>query len=436
MSNDITPNEWSTSRPLVIGFSSLILLVLGVGLWSITTQISGAVIARGRIQVEANHQVIQHPTGGVVRDIMVSEGSIVEAGDVVIRFDDSGLKSELGIVESQYFELIARKALFKAEQNDKSELVYDAELMTRAEQDPNILSLMDGQSNFFIARRASLDKQKEQLAEQTIQLNNQVTGVEAQKRANQTQLELLKEELTNAQTLLDKGLTQVSRVLVLLREKARISGQVGSLTADLGRLKAAINGINIQLLQLDAERRRSAIESLRDIGYRVLELAERRISIKQSISQLSVRAPMSGIVHGNQIFALQSVVQPAQPMMYIIPSDLPLVVQAQLDVVHADQVYVGQNTTLNFSAFSQRTTPKIFGTVTKLSADAFTDQVSGLNYYQVELVPNQSELVKLKNLELLPGMPVEAFLNTDDRSAFSYLIKPVTDYFNKAFREE
>ncbi|KAB7609825.1 HlyD family type I secretion periplasmic adaptor subunit [Amylibacter sp. SFDW26] len=432
----MTSNKWSASRPLFIGFFSLVLLVLGVGLWSVTTQISGAVIASGRIQVEANKQVIQHPSGGIVGEILVSEGDIVDAGDVVVRLDDTDLKSELAIVESQYFELLARKALFQAERDDTAELTYDDELITEANQNSNIQSLMDGQSNFFTARKASLERQKEQLKEQTIQLNNQVAGVEAQNAANKSQLELLSEELTNTQSLLDKGLAQASRVLALRREDARIAGQVGSLNADLGRLKAAINGINIQLLQLDTERRTGAIESLRDIGYRTLELAERRVAIKQTLARLDVRAPMSGIVHDNQIFALQSVVQAAQPMMYIIPSDLPLVIQAQVDVVHVDQVYVGQDATLNFAAFSQRTTPQIFGKVTKLSADVFTDQVTGLNYYQVELVPHKDELDKLKNLELLPGMPVEAFLKTDDRSAFSYLVKPVTDYFNKAFREE
>lgn len=436
MSTDMPSNTWSASRPLTIGFVSLLLLVLGVGLWSVNTQIAGAVIASGRIQVEANRQVIQHPTGGVVGEIFVSEGDVVKAGDIVVRFDSSDLKSELAIIESQYFELLARKALFQAERDDVPELTYDDELIIEAKQNSDIHSLMDGQSDFFAARRASLEKQKEQLAEQTIQLNNQVTGVEAQNIANQSQLMLLEEELTDTQSLLDKGLAQASRVLALRREKARIEGQIGNLTSELGRLKAAINGINIQLLQLDIERRTSAIENLRDIGYRTLELAERRIAIKQTLFRLEVRAPMSGIVHDNQIFALQSVVQAAEPMMYIIPSDLPLVVQAQVDVVHVDQVYVGQDATLNFAAFSQRTTPQIFGTVTKLSADVFTDQVTGLNYYQVELVPKQSEMEKIENLELLPGMPVEAFLKTDDRSAFTYLVKPVTDYFNKAFREE
>jgi len=239
---------------------------------------------------------------------------------------------------------------------------------------------MAGQANFFNARRVSLSNQQEQLNEQKVQLGRQVEGVEAQIAASQSQLELLEEELASAQTLLDKGLAQASRVIALRREKARIAGQVGSLAADLGRLKAAINGINIQLVQLDTGRREKSIENLRDIGFRTLELSERRSAILQTLSHLDVRAPMAGTVYGNQVFALQSVVQPAQPMMYIIPIDLPLVVQAQIGVIHVDQVFIGQEATLTFAAFSQRTTPQILGTVTKISADVFTDQVTGVNY--------------------------------------------------------
>ncbi len=431
-----TQQIWSAKGPLAVGFLSLVLLVLGVGVWSVNTKIAGAVIASGMIQVEANRQVVQHLTGGVVGKINVTDGDIVKAGDILLRFDDSQLKSELSIIESQYFELLARKALFEAERDKTAALTYDKELLAQSKRDDEIQALMTGQAEFFKARRVSLENQKEQLAEQKVQLGRQIEGVEAQKDAFDSQLDLLEEELKNAQALLDKGLAQASRVLALKREKARIAGQIGSLTADLGRLNAGINGINIQLVQLDTGRREKSIENLRDISYRILELSERRSSILQRLSRLDVRAPMSGSVYGNQVFALQSVVQPAQAMMYIIPSDLPLVVQTHVQVVHIDQVYVGQDATLNFASFSQRTTPQLFGTVTKVSADVLTDQVTGANFYQVEIVPKPGEIEKLGSLELVPGMPVEAFLKTNERSTLTYLVKPVTDYFNKAFRED
>lgn len=436
----ISPNEqldkWSASWPLGIGILSLICLVFGIGLWSMTTKIAGAVIASGMIQVEANRQVVQHLEGGVVGQINVKDGDKVDAGDILLRFDDSRLKSELAIIESQYFELLARKALFEAERDDRDTLQNTAELIAQSKINTDIRALMDGQTNFFMARRISLANQKEQLAEQKIQLGRQVEGVDAQITANKTQLSLIKEELVAAQELFEKGLAVASRALALRREEARIAGEIGRLISDHGRLKAGINETDIQLTQLDIQRREIAIESLRDIIYRILELSERRASLLQTLSHLDVRAPMAGLVYGNQIFALQSVVQAAEPMMYIIPNDLPLVVQAQVDVVHVDQVYIGQDATLNFASFNQRTTPQLFGTVTKISADVFTDQVTGANYYQVELMPKKGEVTKLGDLELLPGMPVEAFLNTKERSTFTYLVKPITDYFNKAFREE
>jgi len=431
-----TENKWSAKWPLTLGFVSLLFLVLGVGLWSIKTKIAGAVIASGMIQVEAKRQVIQHPEGGVVGQINVRDGDIVQAGDILLRFDDSRLKSELAIVESEYFELLARKALFAAERDNQPVLTYDAALITQSQEDANIQALINGQLNLFNSRRVSLVNQQEQLAEQKTQLGRQIEGVEAQSTANRLQLSLLQQELIDAQFLLDKGLTQASRVLALRREQARIAGQIGSLIADLGRLKAGINGVNIELVQLDTTRREKSIENLRDIGYRTLELSEKRAAVLQLLSRLDVRAPMTGTVYGNQVFALQSVVQAAQPMMYIIPNDLPLVIQARIDVVHIDQVYIGQDASLNFASFSRRTTPQILGKVTKVSADVFTDEVTGFNYYQVELLPKLGEAAKLGDLELLPGMPVEAFLKTNERSAFTYLVKPVTDYFNKAFRED
>lgn len=280
------------------------------------------------IQVEANRQVVQHLEGGVGQ-INVKDGDKVDAADILLRFDDSRLKSELAIIESQYFELLARKALFEAERDDRDTLQNTAELIAQSKINANIRALMDRQTNFFMARRISLANQKEQLAEQKIQLGRQVEGVDAQITANKTQLSLIKEELVAAQELFEKGLAVASRALALRREEARIAGEIGRLISDHGRLKAGINKTDIQLTQLDTQRRETAIESLRDIIYRILELSERGASLLQTLSLLDVRAPMAGLVYGNQIFALQSVVQAAEPMMYIIPNDLPLVVQGK-----------------------------------------------------------------------------------------------------------
>ncbi|PCH99017.1 MAG: RTX toxin [Rhodobacteraceae bacterium] len=429
-------NDWSARRPLTIGISALIILVLGIGCWSYFTQISGAVIAQGVIQVEANRQVIQHPKGGVVGVINVKDGDNVEQGDILLRLDDSYIKAELSIIESQYFELLARQDRLETERDALTKIVFNPAVISKAQEDADVKSLLEGQRNLFNARVISMHDQENQISEQKSQIANQILGIDAQLAASRTQSQLIEEERTDTQALLDKGLAQASRVLALRREEARINGQVGSLQADLGRLNANINTLNINLLQLKNTRREEAIQSLRDIGFRVLELSERRASLMQQLNRLDIRAPMAGTIYGNRIFALQSVVQPAEAMMYVIPQNLPLLVLANIDTIHIDQVYVGQEVALRFAAFSQRSTPEILGKVITLSADVFTDEVTGQKFYQAVLMPNPDELKKLGGLELIPGMPVDVFLKTNDRSALAYFVKPVTDYFTRSFRED
>lgn len=431
-----TARIWPAKWPLSIGFASLLGLILGVGMWSMTTHIAGAVIANGTIQVEVNRQVIQHPDGGVVGEIYISDGDIVKAGDSLLRFDDSHLKTQLAIIESQYFELLARKAFLEAEVRGQEVLTYDTELTTAAKGNPDILALMHGQAYLLAARRISQTKQKEQFVEQTVQLGRQIEGAKAQVKASQIQYSLIDEELAAAQLLLNKGLAKASRSLALRREKARIAGEIGSLIADIGRLKASINEVTIKIAQLDTARREKSIETMRDVRYKILELSERRAAILQKLARLDVRAHISGTVYGNQIFAVQSVVQPAQSMMYIIPNELPLIVQAKIETTHIDQVYISQDAALRFVSFNQQTTPELMGEVTKISADVFTDQISGKNYYQAEIIPKPGEIAKLGDLHLLPGMPVDVFMKTQERSTITYLVKPIADYFYKAFRED
>lgn len=434
--SDETWRMWPANWPLFFGFISLFGLLSGVGIWSMTTYIAGAVIASGTVQSETNRQVIQHPDGGVVGEIYISDGDIVKAGDSLVRFDDSQLKTELAIIENQYFELLARKALLEAEGGDQDVLTYGAELTTAAKNNHNILTLMNGQAYLLAARRISLSKQKDQFIEKKKQLGRQIEGVNAQITANQAQHSLIDGELSVAQTLLNKGLVKVSRSLALRREKARIAGKIGSLVADVGRLKANINEVAIQSIQLDTTRREKSIENMRDVRYKILELSERRAAILNKIARLDVRTPMSGIVYGNQVFAMQSVVQPAEPMMYIIPNKLPHIVQAKISATHIDRVYIGQDAALRFASFNQRTTPALAGVVAKISADIFTDKISGQNYYQAEIVPKPDEMEKLGELPLLSGIPVEVFIKTQERRTITYLVKPIADYFNKAFREE
>ena len=428
--------KWSARRQMIAGFIALIVLVVGVGGWSVMANIAGAIVASGMIEVEANRQIVQHPEGGVVGRIDVDDGDRVEAGTVLIRFDDTLLKSELAIVEGQLFEIMARRARLEAERDGVDTLVFTPELdIMGAESLVDIQSLKEGQQRLFQARRDSLNQEADQLAERKIQIGQQIDGSNAQLTSLEKQLELMRMELEDAESLLQKNLIQSSRVLALQREEARLFGQVGELKSAIAESRGRIAELEIEILKLTSRLREEAITTLRDLQYTEIELKERRISSLETLSRLDVRAPTSGLVYGRAVHALRSVVRPAEPIMYIVPQDSPMVISSRIETIHIDEVRIGQAATLRFSTFDQRTTPELDGTVTKVSADVFTDEVTGQVYYSAEILPNEGELVKLDGLELVPGMPVESFIKTTDRTPLAYLVKPLMDYFNKAFRE-
>lgn len=420
--------------PLIIGLICLVILVVGVGFWSVTSKISGAVIATGSVKVEANRQVVQHPEGGVVGAINVRDGDIVEAGEVMLSFDGTLMSSELAIIEDQLFDILARKARLMAERDDLGAPVYPQEILDRSLSNPELAQQIEGQTTLFIARLESIAKQKEELQAQVDQIYSQIEGVDAQYEAASKQFALIQEELTDAQELEKKGLIQASRVLALQRSEAEILGSLGALQSQRANLQGSISRINIRAIQLETTRREDAITQVRDLQARELELAERRIAIKERLSRLEVRAPMAGVVYGSTVFALKSVVRPADPIMYVIPKGQPLLIQAQVSAQEIDSVYVGQEAILRFSSFNQRTTPEINGTVRRLSADVLVDQNTGVSYYEADILPDEGEIEKLGDVEVVPGMPVETLMRTDDRSPMSYLMKPLTDYFNRAFR--
>jgi HlyD family type I secretion membrane fusion protein len=406
-----------------------------LGYWGATARIAGAIIASGMIQVESNRQVVQHQDGGVVGEILAKDGDSVTAGDIVLRLDDTFLKSELAIVEGQLFELMARRARLEAERDELADFILPDSLLELRGEHTEVQSLFDGQYRLFMARRDTKAAELEQLAEQRGQLDDQIVGTQAELSATSIQAELILEELSDAQSLLEKGLIQASRVLELRREEANLQGLVGRLNANIAQLRGQKSSIHIQELGLSTTRREEAISALRDLQFRQSELAERRLTLRERLSRLDVRTPVTGTVFGSTVFALQSVLQPGAPLMFIVPQDQPLIVSARVESIHIDQVHVGQEANLRFAAFDQRLTPEVSGVVSKLSADVIMDEATGLSFYQAELIPNPDDLAKLRGQILLPGMPVEAFIATGERSPLNYLAKPLTDYFTRAFRE-
>lgn len=428
--------RWSAGRHVAIGMIALLVLVGGVGAWSAYANISGAVVASGQLKVETNRQVTQHPDGGVVTEILVKEGDRVEAGQLLLRLDDKRMTADLAITEGQLYEIMARSARLTAERDGLDEVTFDEELLAAAAAKPSIQSLVEGQKRLFVARKETAEKEEAQLRERQLQIQEQIAGARAQGEALERQLEFVGEELEDLRGLLAKGLAQASRVLALERENARLLGQVGEIKATIARLKGQISEIELQLLGIESSRREQAITQLRDFEFRMNELREERNSLLETLSRLDIRAPRPGVVIGMTIHALRSVVRPAEPILYIVPSDVKLVVEAKVNTIDVEQVYPGQAARLRFAAFSMRTTPDIPGKVVRISPDAFTDERTGLSWYTAELSFDEEGIRALGDVELIAGMPVEAYITTGERTPFNYFTKPLTDYFQKALREE
>lgn len=429
------PPRWAVRGTVIAGFMAMTILVGGFLLWATLTQISGAVVASGQVEVEQQRQIVQHPDGGVVDRIAVKEGADVKAGDLLLALDGTLLRTEHTIVEGQYYEILARRGRLEAERGDAETITFPVELTQAAQTSKALTDLIAGQSSLFRTRLDTLRQSLDQLGKQSEQLTSETAGIDAQIDAMVLQRSLIDRELTDQQSLLDRGLAQASRVLALQREAARMAGELGSLQAARASALIRQTELEIQRLQLGTERHEQAETELRDLGYRELELAERRRSLIEQINRLEIRAPVAGLVYDMQVTTPRSVIRSAEPLLYIIPQDRPLVIGARIQTINIDEVMIGQPVVLRFSAFSSRTTPEIDGRLDRVSADALMDEATRAPYYRAEVSIPPEEIEKLGSLALVPGMPVEVYIQTGDRSPLAYLLKPLADYFNRAFRE-
>lgn len=429
-------NARDARLPLAVGFVAVLALVGGVGAWSHGARIAGAVLASGVVEVENDRQVVQHPDGGVIGEILARDGDRVEAGEVLIRFDDTFLRAELAAVERRLAEIFARTARLEAERDGLALPEFSPLPRLSPEGAVMLNEQIEGQRSLFETRRESLLQERRQIAEQQRQVERQIDGFRAQRAALHRQLGLVSEETADVQSLFDRGLAESARLLDLQREAARLEGEIGNLDARIAEAAAKIAALEIEELQLGQRRREDAIARLRDIGYTQIELDERRIALTERIARLDVRAPAGGIIFASRIATEGAVVRAAEPMMQIVPGDSALQVAARIDPADIDQVHPGQRAQLVFTAFSRRTTPEVPGRILRVSADAEIDEVSGRPFYTAVVQPDREALQGLDEVKLVPGMPVDAFLTTEARSPLSYLTQPFTAYFRRAFRED
>jgi len=416
------------------GLVTLLVLLGGVAGWAVTTELSGAVIAPGVLVVDSNVKKVQHPTGGVVGELRVRDGDRVSAGDLVVRLDDTVTRSNLAIVVKSLNELSARTARLEAERDGSETIAYKAELLAQA-NDPDVAHIIASETKLFDLRRTARAGQKAQLKERITQLKEEVQGLGVQAEAKLREIALITKELDAVRELWQKDLVPISRVTAVERDSVRIEGERGQLLASMAQAKGKTTETELQIIQVDQDLRSEVAKELREIQGKTAELVERKVAAEDQLKRIDIRAPQDGLVHQLSVHTVGGVVSPAEQLMLIVPVSDALIVEARVPPQNIDQLSLGRRATLRFSAFNQRTTPEINGAVTHVSADLTQDQKTNMSYYTVRVSLPAEEVARLGGLKLVPGMPVEAFIQTDDRTVISYLVKPLHDQIVKAFRE-
>lgn len=420
-------------KAAIAGVATIALLFGTVGLWAATAPLAGAVIASGKVVVESNVRRVQHPTGGVVADIRVKDGDRVKAGDVLVRLDETNAKAGLALIELELRRFQARKARLEAERDGLPEIVMPPELVERA-ADPVVVQGMESEAGLFRTRRTASEGQRSQLRERIAQSHEEIKGLVAQLASRRGQAKLIWQELEGVQKLYDQSLVALSRLTGLQREASRLAGEEGSLTSDMARVRGRIAEVELQILQVDQDVRREVTTELRDVEGKIADLQERRVAASDQLARIEMRAPQDGVVHQQTVHTIGGVIGAAEQIMLIVPETDSLVVEARIEPTMIDRLRAGQAVVMRFPAFDSTTTPDLNGRLIQVSADATNDEKTGTSFYTARVGLERAEVNRLGGKTLLPGMPVETYIQTGTRTALAYLVKPIEDQLARSFR--
>ncbi len=429
-----TPTRRSIRRNILAGLTVFVLLAFGVGGWASTTVLSGALIASGSVVVDTNVKKVQHPTGGVVGELRVRDGDRVKAGEIVARLDQTVTRANLAIITKGLDELFARKARLVAERDGAQAIIFPDLLLSRA-NDPEIAPIMEGERKLFELRRTSRTGQKAQLREQAGQLNEEIVGMTAQQKAKRKEIELITRELDGVRDLYKRNLVQLTRLTQLEREATRIDGELAQLTATVAQARGKIAENELKIIQIDQDLSSEVAKEMREIDGKIGEFVERKITAEDQLQRVDIRAPQDGTVFQLTVHTVGGVISPGEAIMLIVPDADSLTVEAKVDPKDIEQVQLKQKAVLRFPAFNAATTPEINGRVSRISADINSDQRTGQSYYIIRISIPPDQLARLGDVKLVPGMPVECFIQTGERTVISYLLKPLRDQLMRTFRE-
>ncbi len=418
---------------LIIGSLVTILLIVVGGTWAATAKLSGAIIASGMVVVQKHVKKVQHHEGGIVAKINVRNGDVVEKNDILIRLDDTQTKAELGIIRAQLIELLGRKARLITERDNEKNIIF---LFENGDIGPDIRRVIAGEKRLLANNRRTRTSKKKQLKLRIGQLKEEIAGLKSQRIAKSGELRLIMKELKDIKRLYRKKLTAASRVYAMEREATRIRGDHGGLLAQTARIRGQISEVKIQILSIDEDAQTLAQREIRSIEAKIGELSERQIAARDKLKRVKIRAPLSGVVHELAVHTINGIISPAEPIMLIVPKNDDLTIEARISPTDIDQISINQEVKLRFSAFNQRTTMEIPSKLKQISADVTRDRNSGQSYYIARIEIDDKVVNELGRQKLIPGMPVEVFIKTEERTALSFFAKPFTDQFERAFREE
>lgn len=436
MNNEAVPSSRaSIRRHVVAGSVFVVILALGLGGWASTAEISGALIAQGSIVVDSNVKKVQHLTGGVVGQLFVHDGDHVKAGQLLVRLDETVTRANLAIVTKGLTELYARRARLAAERDGADSVAVPPELADKL-NNPDVQQALSSERKLFELRRQARTGQKDQLKQRIAQLQEEISGLSAQLDAKDKETKLIDQELQGVRDLYAKNLVPLNRLTSLERDAASIEGERGQLVASTAQAKGKISETQLQIIQIDQDLASDVAKELRDTDSKIGEFVERKVTAEDQLKRTDIRAPQDGIVFQSTANTVGGVINAGDTIMLIVPENDQLMADVKVDPKDIDDVQFGQAVLLRFSSLDMRTTPEINGTVSRIAADTTTDQRTGQTYYSVRISMTKDEIDRLgSNVKLTPGMPVEAFIQTGERTMLSYLIKPLHDQLMRSFRK-
>jgi HlyD family secretion protein len=424
----------------LVGCTALVVALGGVGGWASTADIAGAVIASGTVVVESSVKKVQHLSGGIVGEILVIEGAEVETGQVVIRLDDTLTRATLGVVQSQLDLYVAREARLIAERDGLGRVTFPEATPDRPTRQA-AQNAVAGEERLFRARRDGREGQRAQLRERTAQLREEINGLAAQQQSKDSEIRYIGEELSGVLELYKKNLVTMERYVQLQRDQARLQGERGELVADIARSRGKIAETELQILQLDQDFRTEVLKDLRETQAKIAELQERANAAEDELKHTEIRAPQAGTVYQLQVHTIGGVVGKGDTLMQIVPRADALIVEAKVAPQDIDQVAAGAPVRVRLEAGNRRTTPDLGGKVMLVSPDLTREPVTTptgaqtQQYYLARVSLSQADVRSIGDLKLVPGMPAEVYIRTQDRTPLDYLLKPLHEQIARTFRE-